>query len=569
MLQTSSTTETLTGAQILLKSLEMEGVEHIFGIPGGVILPIYDAFHGSTVRHILTKHEQGAVHAAEGYAKSTGKVGVALATSGPGATNTVTGLTDAYYDSVPIVVFTGNVASSALGNDAFQESDIVSITRACTKHNFIVRDVKDITQTVKEAFYIARTGRPGPVLVDLPKDVVVSRCEFTYPQEVKLMGYNPDIKTDKNNVLKILEELQKSEKPVILCGGGVVLSDSFNELTLFSEKFDLPVASTLTGLGGFPAKHKNFLGFSGMHGNYWANMTINDSDLLLILGSRLSDRQTGVIEKYCPNARIVQVDIDPVSLNKNCQADYAIQGDLKEVLTILLNNSDSYKLNNEQREKRAQWWRQINKNRESLAGKTGKSKLRPSEVIAKVFELSKEDAFVATEVGQHQMWSAQAYSKNYPRRFLTSAGLGTMGFGFPAALGAQLANPGNQVIVIAGDGSIQMNIQELATAVSYDLPVKIVIVNNGFLGMVRQWQGYMFDRYSESKVFSPDYEILAKAYGAGAFVIKTRDELDEKLKAAFDYPGVAIIDCKVEEEDDVYPWVPVGNANKDMLMEAE
>jgi len=561
-----------TGAEIFLKSLEKEGVEHIFGIPGGVILPIYDAFHQSTVKHILTKHEQAAVHAAEGYAKSTGKVGVALATSGPGATNTVTGLTDAYYDSVPIVVFTGNVSTSMLGNDAFQESDIVSITRACTKHNYLVRDVKDLAATVKEAFYVAASGRPGPVLVDLPKDVIVASCEFDYPESINLRGYKPYPEFDEQLVQRCIEELVTARKPVILCGGGVVSSNSYQELTLFSEKFDIPIASTLMGLGGFPATHKNFLGFSGMHGNYWANLAISNSDLLVIVGSRLSDRQTGVVKEYCPEAKIIHIDIDPTSLNKNVSVDFDIQGDIRQVLSMFLKNSQSVNLSDSKKEERTQWWRQISetkKESENARNKNTTDTMTPEEVIGKVYELAKKDAFFATEVGQHQMWAAQLFNSDNPRSFLTSGGLGTMGFGFPAALGAQMANQGRQVIVFAGDGSIQMNIQELATAVTYDLPVKIVVVNNGYLGMVRQWQGFMFNRYSQSKIFSPDYITLAKAYSAQGFVIDKHDDLESTLKEALSCPGVAIIDCRVNEEEDVYPWVPVGKANRDMLTEAK
>ncbi|MDD3012702.1 MAG: biosynthetic-type acetolactate synthase large subunit [Candidatus Gastranaerophilales bacterium] len=561
-----------TGAQIFLKSLEKEGVEHIFGIPGGIILPIYDAFHQSTVKHILTKHEQAAVHAAEGYAKSTGKVGVALATSGPGATNTVTGLTDAYYDSVPIVVFTGNVATSILGNDAFQESDIVSITRACTKHNYLVRDVKDLAATVKEAFYVAASGRPGPVLVDLPKDVIMASCEFNYPESINLRGYKPYPEVNEQLVQRCIEELVVAKKPVILCGGGVVSSNSHQELTLFSKKFDIPVASTLMGLGGFPAAHKNFLGFSGMHGNYWANLAISNSDLLVIVGSRLSDRQTGVVKEYCPEAKIIHIDIDPTSLNKNVDVDFDIQGDIKQVLSMFLKNSESVNLSDSKKEERELWWRQIAETKcESVNIKNNNTAdaMTPGEVIGKVYELAKSDAIFTTEVGQHQMWAAQLFNSDNPRSFLTSGGLGTMGFGFPAALGAQMANPGRQVIVFAGDGSIQMNIQELVTAVTYDLPVKIVIVNNGYLGMVRQWQGFMFNRYSQSKIFSPDYITLAKAYGANGFVIDKSEDLENTLKDALACPGVAIIDCRVNEEEDVYPWVPVGKANRDMLTEAK
>ncbi len=568
--------KTLKGCEIFIKSLEAEGVEYIFGIPGGVILPIYDAFHSDNnpkITHILTKHEQAAVHAAEGYAKSSGKVGVAIVTSGPGATNTVTGITDAYYDSVPIVVFTGNVATSVLGNDAFQESDIVGMTRACTKHNYIVRDVKDFPRIIKEAFYIAQSGRPGPVLVDMPKDVLVNSCEYNYAENLNLPGYNPNPDIDKEAVSRIFDYLEKAEKPVILCGGGVVLSDANSELVSFSEKFDIPVTSTLMGLGGYPGHHKNFLGFSGMHGRYGANLAVANCDLLIILGSKLSDRQTGTVSGYCPNAKVIHIDIDPTSLNKNMKADLPINANVKDVLEFLNEKSKSMSLSDRQKETRAHWWAEINsfveKGKEFDACQVSE-KLRPCEVIKKVYELSNEDAIFVTEVGQHQMWSAQFYDKNNPRSFITSGGLGTMGFGYPAALGAQLANPGRQVITIAGDGSFQMNLQEIATAFVYNLPVKVVIINNGFLGMVRQWQGLMFDkRYSQTRLFSPDYELLSKAYSIAGFRVENRDELETKLKEAFAYDGPAIVDCIVEPEYDVYPWVPVGKSNKDMLMEAK
>ena len=564
--------QTMSGAKIFMKCLEEEGVEYIFGIPGGVILPIYNEFYkNETTTHILTKHEQGAVHAAEGYAKSSGKVGVVIATSGPGATNTVTGLADAYYDSVPIVVFTGNVSTSALGNDAFQEADIVSITRACTKYNYIVRDIKDLASIIKEAFYIAQTGRPGPVLVDLPKDILVSTCEYNYSEDVNLLGYTPEIETNDKDVAKIFKELTEAEKPLILCGGGVVISDSFDELTILSEKNNIPIVSTLMGLGGFPASHKHFAGFSGMHGNSWSNLAIYNCDLLLILGSRLSDRQTGSVSGYCPNAKIIHVDIDPISLNKNLQSDISVQGDINQTLNILLDLSDKNPLSEEKKSARSKWIDEINNNKnEGLKYRihTTNESLKPSEVIEKVYELSDPEAFIITEVGQHQMWSVQYYNKNNPRRFITSGGLGTMGFGLPAALGVQLAHPDKQVIVFAGDGSIQMNIQELATANTYNLPIKIFIINNGYLGMVRQWQHLMYDRYSESKIFSPDYIALSKAYGIGGFTVKGRGDL-HILEEAMNYPGPALINCTVEEEDDVYPWVPAGKGNKEMLMEAK
>lgn len=573
MVSGESTSELLLGADILLKSLESEGVEHIFGIPGGVVLPVYDAIcRHNKIKHFLMKHEQAAVHAAEGYAKSSGKVGVALVTSGPGATNTVTGLADAYYDSVPIVVIAGNVSSKVLGNDAFQESDIFAITRQCTKHNFIVRDIKDLARTIKEAFYIASTGRPGPVLVDITREAVYGSTEYIPADQMELPGYNPKPSLDINSVYKVIEEIQNSKQPVILCGGGVVISNSYDEVLALSQRFDIPVASTLMGLGGFPANDESFLGFSGMHGTYWANHAIANSDLLIILGARMSDRQTGILlQEYCPNARTIHIDIDPASLNKNLYVDLAVHADLKNILTLILKNTVAIDLTKEQKEARAEWKKQINSFKEEATKfKICKSEThpRPDELIAKIYELTEHDAFISTEVGQHQMWSAQLFNKDCSRRFLTSGGLGTMGFGFPAAIGAQIANPGKQVVVIAGDGSFQMNLQEIATVVAYDIPVKVVIVNNGYLGMVRQWQNHMFDgRLSESTVFSPDYIKLADAYGTKGYRVENSSELESILKDAFAQPGFAIVDCAVKTDDDVLPWVPVGNPNSKMIVE--
>lgn len=559
------------GSELLLKALEQEGVEYIFGIPGGVVLPIYDAIAANeNINHVLTKHEQGAVHAAEGYAKTTGKVGVALTTSGPGATNIITGLTDAYYDSMPIVVFTGNVPNTLLGKDAFQESDILAMTRPCTKHNVIVRDIKELLPAVKEAFHIAKTGKPGPVHVDITKDVVMQTMEFDYPEEVNLIGYHPYPQINPSTVDKVLSELERAERPVILCGGGIVLSETMPELIELSEKFDIPVASTLMGLGGFPGSHRNFLGFTGMHGRYWANLAISNCDLLLILGARLGDRHTGVLSGYCPKAKIIHVDIDPNNLGKNLSTDIEIYADLKMTLSMILDASRDYAMPDNTAISRKEWRDTIEnyKNERSFENAPQETdRLKASEVIRKIYEFSKYDSIVATEVGQHQMWAAQYFNSDSPRSFVTSGGLGTMGFGLPAAIGAQLGNPNRQVVLIAGDGSIQMNIQEIATAIVYNLPVKIFVINNGYLGMVRQWQGFMFNRYSESKIFSPDYIKLAEAYGAKGFRAESKEGFEDTIKAALSEPGVVIVDCVVEEEDDVYPWVPVGNCNNEMLLE--
>lgn len=572
MLSSDNSNKILTGAEIFIKCLEAEGVEHIFGIPGGVVLPVYDEI-GKTdkIKHFLTKHEQAAIHAAEGYAKSSGKVGVAIVTSGPGATNTVTGLADAYYDSVPIVVFSGNVSASVLGDDAFQESDIFAITRQCTKHNFIVRNIKDLSRIVKEAFYIASTGRPGPVLVDITKDAIFGKVEYDTNPTINLPGYNPMPELDINSVFKVIEEIENSKKPVILCGGGVVISNSYNEVVELSKRFEIPVASTLMGLGGFPASDENFLGFAGMHGRYWANHAIANADLLIILGARMSDRQTGVIKEYCPNAKTIHIDIDAASLNKNLYVDFAVHADLKHILSVILKNTEATELTTEQKNARSEWRKLIESYKaeaKSFAKTENTQYPSPDDVIKKIYELTENDAFIVTEVGQHQMWSAQLYSKDSPRRFLTSGGLGTMGFGFPAAIGAKIANPEKQVVLIAGDGSFQMNLQEIATVIQYDIPVKVIIINNGYLGMVRQWQNHMFEgRLSESKVFSPDYIKLTDAYGGKGYKAENIQELEQKLNEALSNPGFAIIDCMVESHEDVYPWVPVGNPNTEMIME--
>ncbi len=557
-----------TGAHVVLKSLVAEGVEKVFGLPGGVILSIYEALPEYPIEHILVRHEQGAVHMAEGYARSTGKTGVVLVTSGPGATNTVTGIADAYYDSVPLVVFTGNVATGMLGNDSFQEADIVGITRAVTKHNIIVRDVRDLASAIREAFYIANTGRPGPVLVDLPKDVLLASTEYN-PENVTLdlPGYSTETDTyTEHDLEQALELLRTARQPVMLCGGGVVNAGANAEVLAFAERFQLPVACSLMGLGGFPADHPLYMGFCGMHGHYWANIAIANADVLLIVGNRLSERQTGKADRFARNAKIIHIDMDPTSLQKNVEATLPIQGDIGHIFTDLLRLTESEAMAPHSRETWFDTIEQWKARRQPM--QTPAAVLTPQYAIERLFHWMPKDGFVTTEVGQHQMWAAQRFNLSRPRSFISSGGLGTMGFGFPAAIGIQSAFPDKTVLDIAGDGSFQMTLQELATAKAYNLPVKVAIINNGYLGMVRQWQGKMFNRESETRLTSPDYVKLAEAYGCAGFVVESPEDVDRVIQEAFaitDRP--VLIDFPVQEKADVYPWVPAGASNEEMLTE--
>jgi acetolactate synthase I/II/III large subunit len=568
----------LTGARILLECLVAEQVDTIFGYPGGVILPIYDALVDyPSLKHILVRHEQGATHMAEGYARACGKPGVVLVTSGPGATNIVTGVADAYYDSVPLVVLTGNVPSHLMGNDAFQEADILGITRACTKHNTIVRNVADLPLAIKEAFHIATTGRPGPVVVDLPKDVLLAATEFLYPSQVDLPGYDLTEHYTQGQLEQVLRLLETAERPVILAGGGVITADACDPLQAFAEALQLPVANTLMGLGSFPVSHPLSLHFSGMHGHYWTNIAIANADVLLVIGSRLNDRQTGKTDRFAKNATIVHIDLDPTSLQKNVEACIPIQGNIAGVLQGLLAKLDaspssrfSHTLST-----RPQWMAQID------GWKTRRERpqfpegfLSPQFVIERLFHWLPKDGphqgMVTTEVGQHQMWAAQHFSLSAPRSFITSGGLGTMGFGFPAALGMQMAYPDRTIVDIAGDGSFQMTLQELATAMDYKLPVKVAIINNSHLGMIRQWQGKQFGRLSQASMSSPDYIQLASAYGGTGYRITHPDQVDSIIQEAYaitDRP--VIMDFRVHERTDVYPWVPSGGANDEMLVEED
>ena len=558
----------LKGAHILMKMLKEEGVDAIFGYPGGAVLDIYDALMDTDINHILVRHEQGAVHAADGYARASGKVGVCLVTSGPGATNTVTGIASAYLDSIPVVILTGQVPTHLIGNDAFQEVDIVGITRPCTKHNYLVKDVTQLAKTIKEAFHIARSGRPGPVLIDLPKDVINAVTTFKMPGDVKMRTYNPTYKPNIRQLQKIIDLLAKAKKPVIFSGGGVNLSGAHEELTKFAKTARIPVTSTLMGLGGFPAPDDLWLGMLGMHGTFRANMSITECDLLISIGVRFDDRVTGKTDEFAPNATIVQIDIDPTSIQKNVPVPVPVVGDCKIALTMLndlLKNIDLTDIG----EKREPWLRQISdwKATTPLAYKQEEI-IKPQYVIDTLYDLTGGEAIITTEVGQNQMWAAQYYHFKKPGHFISSGGLGVMGFGLPAAIGAQVAAPDKIVVDIAGDGSIQMNIQELATAVQYGLPVKVAILNNGFLGMVRQWQELFYEkRYSSTRfVHTPDFVKLAEAYGATGLRAVKPEEVRQVLEEGLKTKGPVIMDFVVEQEESVYPMVPAGAPINKMLL---
>ncbi|MBI4620475.1 MAG: biosynthetic-type acetolactate synthase large subunit [Desulfobacterales bacterium] len=556
-----------TGAQILLESLQLEGVDTIFGFPGGAVIGIYDALLNSPIRHILVRHEQAAVHAADGYARSSGRIGVCLVTSGPGATNTVTGLATAYMDSIPVVVLTGQVSTGLIGNDAFQEADIMGITRPCTKHSYLVKDVKELARTIKEAFYIAGTGRHGPVLVDLPKDVMADSAEFNYPESVNMQSYNPTYRGHRGQIQKAFKLILKANRPLIYAGGGVISSDASEELTTFARTLSIPVTATLMGLGCFPGVDELSLGMLGMHGTYRANMAVTNCDLLIAVGARFDDRVTGKIEEFAPNAKIIHIDIDPTSISKNIRVDIPIVGDAKDVLRKI--NKLIQEEKGDWRSIRREWLDQILqwKNTYPLAYEQ-KDVIKPQYVVEKIYEITKGEAIISTEVGQNQMWTAQYYHFTKPRTLLTSGGLGTMGYGFPAAIGAQIAFPDKIVIDIAGDGSIQMNIQELATVAQYNLPVKIAILNNRYLGMVRQWQGLFHNkRYSQTHLeVSPDFVKLAEAYGAVGLRATKPEEVVPTIEKALSISKAVIMDFVVEQEEDVYPMVPVGAPLKEMLL---
>jgi len=562
----------MTGAQIIVEALKREGVDIIFGYPGGAVIDIYDELYRTPeIKHVLVRHEQGATHAADGLARSTGKVGVCLVTSGPGATNTVTGIATAYMDSIPLVVLTGQVPTKLIGNDAFQEVDITGITRPCTKHNFLVKRVEDLAWTLKAAFHIARTGRPGPVLVDLPKDVQQAKTEFVWPEEIKLRSYNPVYEPHRKQVEKAYRLLEASTRPVLLVGGGVISSGAHEEVRELAELLHLPVTMTLMGLGGFPGTHEYSLGMLGMHGTYYANMAVANSDLIIAVGARFDDRVTGKVDAFAPMAKIVHIDIDPTSIQKNVRVDVPIVGDCKRALARLLEVIREVgrpaKLWKEQFK---EWWEQIDiwKRRYPLSYKQDGEHIKPQFVIEKLYELTKGEAIVATEVGQNQMWTAQFYKFDRPRTLLSSGGLGTMGYGFPASIGAQMAHPDKLVLDIAGDGSIQMNIQEMATAMDQKLPIKVIILNNGYLGMVRQWQELFYDRRYSAVQFAtiPDFVKLADAYGAVGLRATKPEEVEPVLKKALETNSLVLVDIHIAPEEGVFPMVPAGRATTEMIL---
>ncbi|GAV24475.1 acetolactate synthase, large subunit, biosynthetic type [Carboxydothermus islandicus] len=549
----------LTGAQILIKVLEDLGVDTVFGYPGGAVLPIYDALYDSKITHYLTRHEQGAAHAADGYARASGKVGVCFATSGPGATNLVTGLATAYMDSVPVVAITGQVATSLLGRDSFQEADITGITMPITKHNYLVKDPGDLARTVVEAFYIARTGRPGPVLIDIPKDVSAARARYEFPEKVELPGYKPVLTPGEEEVNKAIALINSSERPLIFTGGGTVNAGAEQLLLAFAEKINAPVVASLMGLGGFPGEHPLFLGMLGMHGTKPANYAVSECDLLIAVGVRFDDRVTGDVNSFAPKAKIIHIDIDPAEINKNVRVEVPLVGDVKNSLELLIKGV---------KEKKPEKWLQYVFGLKEKYPLTYNQEcgLKPQKVIETLYKITGGEAIIVTDVGQHQMWAAQFYKFNKPRRFISSGGLGTMGFGLPAGIGAQVARPEQQVIVVSGDGSIQMNSQELMTAAAYNIPVKVIILNNGYLGMVRQWQELFHQRrYSQTKLKNPDFVKLADAYGIRGMRIKKEENLEEKLLEAINYTGPVVVDVWVDREENVFPMVPPGGAIHKMI----
>lgn len=548
-------------ADAIVKALEKEGVKVAFGIPGGAIMEVYDALYDSNIRHILSRHEQGAVHMADGYARATGKVGVAFATSGPGATNTVTGITTAYMDSSPIIVFTGQVPRAMIGNDAFQEADITGITMPVTKHNYLVTNERDVLRIIKEAFYIALAGRPGPVLIDLPKDVTQADIEFNYPEKVEIVGYKPRIQGHPRQIKRAVELIMKSERPIILAGGGVRLSNAHPEVLELAEKIPAFVVTTLMGKGAIPEEHPLCLGFIGMHGTKYGNYAIMDSDLIIAVGCRFSDRTVGRFDEFAPDAKIIHIDIDPAEIGKNVRVDVPIVGDAKHVLREIIKMVEF--------KARKEWFEHVSELRRSypLRYNFKEDVIKPQFVVNKVYEVF-PDAIVTTEVGQCQMWAAQYFKVKYPRQFITSGGLGTMGFGFPAAIGAKVAFPDRVVVDIAGDGSFLMNIQELATAVDYGINVVVCVLNNAYLGMVRQWQELFYNkRYSATRLRYPElsFEKVARGFGAYGITVERPSEVKDALKEAGDVDKPVVIDFYVEIGENVFPFVPPGRSLREVI----
>ncbi|WLR50121.1 acetolactate synthase large subunit [Bacillus tianshenii] len=552
----------MNGANMFVESLKAENVEVLFGYPGGAVLPIYDALYDAGIDHVLTRHEQGGIHAAEGYARVSGKPGVVIATSGPGATNIVTGLTDAMMDSLPLVVFTGQVNSSVIGSDAFQEADVIGITMPITKHSYQVRDIKDLPKTIKEAFHIATTGRPGPVLIDIPKDIAILEGEFDYSQPVNIPSYQPTVMPNHLQIRKLTEAVSQAKKPLILAGAGVLHADAHEELLAYAEQQQIPVTNTLLGLGSFPGDHKLFLGMAGMHGTYTANMAITESDLLISIGARFDDRVTGNLEEFAPNAKVAHIDIDPAEIGKNVPTDIPVVGDAREALKQLVAENGTPADTTIWRKKLYNW-----KEEYPLVYKKATPEIKPQRLIQLVHELTNGEAVVTTDVGQHQMWAAQYYSFTKPNRWVTSGGLGTMGFGLPSAIGAQLAEKDSTVVAVLGDGGFQMTAQELTVMAERNLPVKVVILNNQSLGMVRQWQELFFEkRYSQSLIpGQPDFVKLADAYGVKGLRAETEEEAEQALKDALAIDGPVLIDFRVTPEENVYPMVAPGKGLSEMV----
>ncbi|MBD1148193.1 acetolactate synthase 3 large subunit [Pelagibacterales bacterium SAG-MED30] len=565
-----------TGAEIVFKCLEDQKVEYIFGYPGGAVLPIYDELKNhSSIKHILVRHEQGAGHAAEGYARSSGKPGVVLVTSGPGATNVVTALTDAYMDSVPLVCISGQVPTHLIGTDAFQECDTTGITRPCTKHNWLVKDVKDLSKIIHEAFRVATTGRPGPVLVDIPKDIQFAKVSYSKPKIEKKSNGKLHNKFIQNDIDELINLISKAKKPVIYTGGGVINSGPKASETLreFVRLIGFPITSTLQGLGAFPGDDNQFIGMLGMHGTYEANNAMHDCDLLINIGARFDDRITGKIDEFSPKSKKVHIDIDPSSINKIIKVDLAIVGDVNEVLKTVIKKinkkHNGFKASNKQNT--SKWWEQIQKwrTKDSLGFINSEETIKPQHAVQRLYELTKDqDTFITTEVGQHQMWAAQHYKFNKPNRWMTSGGLGTMGYGLPAAVGVQIAHPDKLVIDIAGEASVLMTMQEMSTAVQYSLPIKIFILNNQYMGMVRQWQELLHEKnYSESYTEAlPDFVKLAEAYGCKGIKAVNPDELDTKIKEMVDYDGPVIFDCQVDPNENCFPMIPSGKPHNQMIL---
>ena len=556
---------TKTGAQILWECLERENVTTVFGYPGGAILPAYDALKHSNIHHVLVRHEQGATHMADGYARARGEVGVAVATSGPGATNMVTGIATAMLDSSPIVCITGQVGSKLIGSDAFQETDITGVTLPITKHNYLVTHASEVARTIREAFYVARSGRPGPVLVDITKDAQQTSCEFDWDAaKPQLPGYRPDLSPDAKDYEQALELIQKAKRPVILAGHGIIVSGAMHEVRTFAERTGIPVALTLLGLGAFPASHPLNLGMMGMHGEAWVNHTIQEADLLLAFGMRFDDRVTGNLKTYATNAKKIHVEIDPAEINKNVKVDVALVGDLREVLSELLPHVSS--------NDRSDWLDFIDQLKgdsavRDIQGLPDNGHLYAAHVINDLWrETRAADSIVVTDVGQHQMWEAQYYKHEHPRSLITSGGLGTMGFALPAAIGAKVAKPASEVWVVVGDGGFQMTMAELATMVQENIKVNIAIINNGFLGMVRQWQEFFYERnYQATPLLNPDFAKLAEAYGIRSMTVTQRSEVVPAVQAARKHEGAVLIDFKVEQEDSVYPMVAAGASLNEMI----